>query len=155
DREDDSPLLHAGLVADALDLEALLKALGNALNHVVDQAAGQAVQGTVLPLVVGARDLDGLGLLIVLDAHVWMIGQFELAPGPPGPALAIGPLDLDAGRNGHRLLADSRHGDVLPFYQTVQSSSPPSRSARARRSLMTPRLVLNTEIPRPSSTGCS
>ena len=49
-----------GLVADALDLELLLVALGDALDHVVDQAAGQAVQRPVLPLVVGPGDRDGL-----------------------------------------------------------------------------------------------
>src|SRR5947208_3606532 len=64
-------------------------------------------------------------------------------------------LDLDSGRDDHGLLADSRHGS-LPFsHQTVQSSSPPSRWARAWRSLMTPLLVLMTLIPRPSSTGLS
>ena len=44
DRQHDRLLVHAGLVADALDLELLLVALGHALDHVGDQAARQAVQ---------------------------------------------------------------------------------------------------------------
>ena len=42
-----------GPVADADDLEVLGEAVGDAEDHVVDQAAGQAVQGPVLALVVG------------------------------------------------------------------------------------------------------
>ena len=45
-------LLELGLVADADDLELLGVAVGDALDHVGDQAAGQAVQRAALPLVV-------------------------------------------------------------------------------------------------------
>ena len=46
DGQHDRLLVHAGLVADALDLELLLVALRHALDHVGDQAARQAVQAT-------------------------------------------------------------------------------------------------------------
>src|SRR3712207_374075 len=45
-------------VADADDLEALLVALGHPDHHVVDQRAGQPVQGPAEPLVVGALDVE-------------------------------------------------------------------------------------------------
>ena len=48
--------LRLGAVADADDLEFLLEAVGDADDHVVDEAAGEAVQGTVLALVVGTLD---------------------------------------------------------------------------------------------------
>ena len=40
----------------ALDLKALLKAVGYALDHVGHQRSGQAVEGTVLAAVRGAAD---------------------------------------------------------------------------------------------------
>ena len=54
--------LELGAVADALDLEALLEAVGDALDHVRDQAAGQPVQGAVLAAV--GRALDGQGAVV-------------------------------------------------------------------------------------------
>ena len=42
-----------GAVADADDLELLGEALGHAGDHVGDERAGEAVQRTVLALVVG------------------------------------------------------------------------------------------------------
>ena len=46
--------LGLGAVADADDLELLAEAVGDADDHVVDEAAGEAVQGAVVALVVGA-----------------------------------------------------------------------------------------------------
>ena len=57
ERELERLALEPGAVADALDLEALLEAVGDALDHVRDQAAGQPVQGAVLAAV--GRALDG------------------------------------------------------------------------------------------------
>jgi hypothetical protein len=48
--------LGLGAVADADDLELLAEAVGDADDHVVDEAAGEAVQRTVLALVVGTLD---------------------------------------------------------------------------------------------------
>ena len=48
--------LGAGAIADADDLEVLAEALAHADDHVVDQRAGQPVQGTALALVVGPLD---------------------------------------------------------------------------------------------------
>src|SRR5207248_2138087 len=122
--------------------------------HVGDQAPRQAVQSTVLAFVVGPVDAQHLGGVIVLHLHVAVEGLFELALGALDPHLAIRHAHLDAGRDGHGLFADTGHGTFSP-YQTVQSSSPPTFSARARRSLMTPRFVLRMAMPSPSSTGRS
>ena len=48
--------LGLGAVADADDLELLAEAVGDADDHVVDEAAGEAVEGAVVALVVGPGD---------------------------------------------------------------------------------------------------
>ena len=55
-------------VADALDLQFLLEAVGDALDHVRDQAAGEAVKGAMLASIGGAGDGDRAVRL--LDLHV-------------------------------------------------------------------------------------
>src|SRR5262249_14818801 len=50
--------LERRAVANALDLELLLEALGDALDHVRDQRARQAVQRTILPALGRPRDRD-------------------------------------------------------------------------------------------------
>ena len=65
---------------------------------------------------------------------------------------------LTPSRIGHRFLSDTGHGTRsawLRDYQTSQSTSPPSLRCRASRSLITPRLVLMIEMPRPPRTGLS
>src|SRR3954466_14196808 len=48
--------LQVGPVADALDLEAPLEAVGDPFDHVRDQAPGEAVQRPVLAAVGGPLD---------------------------------------------------------------------------------------------------
>ena len=55
-------------VADALDLEPLLEAVGDALDHVRDERAREAVQRAVLAAVGRARD-DEL-VVVLLDRDV-------------------------------------------------------------------------------------
>src|SRR5262249_18321025 len=130
DRQLDALILGRRLIADALDFEALLVALGDALDHVGDEAARQAVQRARQSLVVGARPLHRLARLVHLDLDEAVIGEFELLPlGAFDEDLAIDDVDLDAGGDGYGLLADSRH--FRSPYHTVQSNSPPSRCARA------------------------
>src|SRR5262249_5411627 len=59
-------LLERGLVADADDLEPLGVARRDALDHVGDQAPGQAVERPVLALVVATGHEDLLTGLVVL-----------------------------------------------------------------------------------------
>src|SRR5207342_1133028 len=58
--------LGLGAVADTDDLEVLLEAVGDADDHVVDEAAREAVLGTVVALVVGA----GAGEHAAVDRHL-------------------------------------------------------------------------------------
>ena len=53
-----------GLVADADDLKALGVAGRDALDHVGDQAPGQAVQSAIFALVVGTGDQNLLAGLV-------------------------------------------------------------------------------------------
>src|SRR5262249_33899497 len=114
----------------------------------------QPVERPVLPLVVRPGNLDGLLGIIVLDPHVRVIAHLQLAFGSFHADLAIGDGNFDIGRVDNGLFANSRHRGHSS-YHTVHNSSPPSRWLRAWRSLMTPRLVLRIEMPRPSRTGLS
>ena len=69
-----------GAVADALDLEPLLVAVGDALDHVGDQAARQPVQRPVLAAVGGA--LNGQHAVGLLELHV---GATTCAARPSAP----------------------------------------------------------------------
>src|SRR5918997_224661 len=58
---------QGGAIADALDLEPLLVAVGDARDHVRDQRARETVEGAVLAAVGRACDRE-LGV-VLLDAH--------------------------------------------------------------------------------------
>ena len=65
-------------IADAVDFQLLAEALGNAFDHVVNQGAGQAMEASVLFLIVGA--LHGHNTVGNLDDHIRMkcFGQSTL-----------------------------------------------------------------------------
>src|SRR5229473_4547701 len=83
-REVDLLALQLRLVPDAGDVQRPLEALGDALDHVGDQRAGEAVQLARAARVVRPVDLH----LPVLDGHLHL--AVELLRD-----LALGPLDLD------------------------------------------------------------
>ena len=78
------------------------------------------------------------------------------------PALGRLILPSDEAQNSNLVVALSFNywkphfgSDPSVINQTVQINSPPSFCARARRSLITPLLVLNTAMPSPSRIGLS
>ena len=75
-------LFHS--VADAVDFQRFAEALLNALHHVVQQRTGQAVQCTVLRLVIGALDQNLSVFLLKDHGRMQRSGQ-----------LALGALDRD------------------------------------------------------------
>src|SRR5205823_1679782 len=107
ERELEVPALELRAVADALDLQVLLEAVGDALDHVGDERARQAVQRTVLAAV--GRALDEELLTVLLDADVARDALEELAL----RAVDADELGLDrdghAGRDGDGLAADAGH----------------------------------------------
>src|SRR3954451_16899422 len=107
ERELEVAALELRAVADALDLEALLEAGRDALDHVGDERAGQAVQRAVLGAVRRARD-DELGVVLG-DVDVARDALGELAA-RPADADELG-LDRDQHAVGDRdgLSADSGH----------------------------------------------
>ena len=141
--------LLSDTVTNALNAQLLLEAFGNAYDHVVDQAAGQAVQCTVVLVVVRTSDEDFVALH--RDVHVRMefAGKGCLSA-LYGNNVAVN-LDFNAGRNGNRHSTNSRHCLYLP-YQTNARTSPPTFSSRAFLSVMTPLDVETMAIPRPRST---
>src|SRR5699024_6356848 len=100
-------------VADALNFQLLLEAVHNALQHVGDVGAGEAVQAAGLFLVIGAGHQD----FTILDLH----GHQRMDLGIQG---ALGALhgnvvpvdtDLDARRNDDGFSSNSRHCLYAPF----------------------------------------
>jgi hypothetical protein len=67
DRELQVGALERGAVADALDLEPLLEAPGDALDHVRDERPRQTVQRAIFAALGRTRDRDGAVRL--LDLH--------------------------------------------------------------------------------------
>src|SRR5579884_522707 len=114
------------LVTDALDFQAFFVTLGDALDHVGDDAARQTVQRAREALIIGPGDADDLGVLVHLDFDEPMIGELQLLPLRSfHEDFAIGDLDFDAGRNGHGLFADTRH-----TCSPKKISDPGSRASR-------------------------
>src|SRR6266545_644290 len=96
--------LDLDTVAHALDLELLLEAVGDPLDHVGHQRAGEPVQRAVLTLVVRALDLDDVALPLHRDGLRHLLAQ--RAPGPrhrDGVALLV---ELDARRELDGEVAD-------------------------------------------------
>ena len=79
----DAKLQHVardrGQVTDALNLELLLVAFGDADHHVVDQRAGQAVVSANFAFFGIARADDGLAVVVDFDADLGPMRVLELA----------------------------------------------------------------------------
>src|SRR5262249_21365817 len=87
--------LRGGAVADADDLELLGEALGHPDDHVVDQRAGEAVQGPRLPLVAGPLAHERVGVLA--DGDGGRLPALEGALGALHRDQAVDDGDVDAG----------------------------------------------------------
>src|SRR5262249_11700518 len=95
-----------------------------------------------------------------LHRHVGRERTRKLALGALHVDLAVLEGDGDALGDVHHALADARlanafekaSSSLLSHHQTSQRSSPPTRCLRASRSVMTPRLVLRIDTPRPERT---
>src|SRR5512139_512767 len=106
--------LEVRAVADALDLQAPLEAVGDALDHVGDQAPGEPVEGTVLAAVGGT--VDGQGAVLDRHLHVAVDVLAELAlraldadrAGPDVDLDAIGDLDWLSSDSAHQLFLTRR-----------------------------------------------
>lgn len=70
----------AGTIANAVDFERLLVAIGDADDHVVQQSAGQAVQSAVLLAVVGTGNEKLSAFLLDGHARLELLGQGTLGP---------------------------------------------------------------------------
>jgi hypothetical protein len=102
-------------VTRADDLHLLLVARRDALDHVGDERAGQAVQRARGALVVGPRDLDGAAVTLA-DPDGLGDGESQLALGSlDGDRLAVDG-DVDTGGHGDGEASNTRHVS-LP-YQT-------------------------------------
>ncbi len=97
--------LDGGFEADALNLEFLHKTLADALDHIIDERAAQAVQRLGLRIVaIAAHDH-----VAALDFEGGAKRQcpVELAFGAFNRDLLAFDLHLDLGRNGYGLFSDA------------------------------------------------
>src|SRR5579862_652864 len=139
--------LHGGLETDALDFQILGETVGDAADHVRDEAAGEAVQGFHLPDFVLALDLD----LVVVDA-----GLYPLRQGPTQFPLRPFDVDFPLARDGELHLR-RQVDDFVSYpghnaYQTKASSSPPTFCFLAWRPVSNPFGVERMEMPMPPRT---
>jgi len=106
--------LHA--VPDADDLELLLVALGDTLDHVRDERAGQAVKGLARALVVRPDDLDDGVVTVDREGFDDVVRQRPLGALDRHHAA----VDADVHAGGYRdgELADAGHVQFLSGYQT-------------------------------------
>src|SRR6185312_6761377 len=104
--EVDAP--QRGAIADTLDLEALREAVRDALDHVGDQRACEAVQRAVLAALGRALDGDRRVLVVNLHAHGHLLAQLaERAVDHHAPRRD---RHRHAGGNLDGLSTDSTHG---------------------------------------------
>src|SRR6185503_15775220 len=136
--------LHRRAIADAVDLELLLEALGHAADQIVHKRArGAPLRAGALGL--GTR-LDVDRSLVHRNRHVVVQNELKSAFRAlhlDGLAFHVGG---DAGRDGDGFFADTRHQN------TVQMISPPTLASRASWSAMTPFGVDRMAMPRPLLT---
>src|SRR6201996_9545009 len=118
-----------GAVADALDLEALLEAVGDALDHVRDQRAGEPVEGAVLAAIGRPGDEDRA--LLLGHGHVLGVGLRELAFRPFDDDVARGDRHRHGVGDRYRFSSDSTHLKLVP------SSSPDVGDYLAADALLT------------------
>ena len=78
DVQDELVALLGGTIANAVDFERLLVAIGDADDHVVQQSAGQAVQSAVLLAVVGTGNEELSTFLLDGHARLELLGQGTL-----------------------------------------------------------------------------
>src|SRR5271165_998362 len=103
---------HRRLVADAVDLELLLEALGDPADQVRDLGAGHAPHRAGSLVLAMRLDMDGAA--VNGERHFLGRGEFEFALGAfDGDRLTF-QLRGDAGGDDDGLLADTRHGSI-PF----------------------------------------
>src|SRR5437773_6001662 len=133
--------------SDADQRKALLEALGHAGDHVRDQRAHGARHGVGMARVAQRLALQ-LGA-VRLDRDVRIGGALDRAERAFHRDLAGGDAHLDALRQVDRDFRDARHGRP---YATMQSTSPPTPSARALRSVITPHDVERIATPSPFIT---
>src|SRR6266487_865339 len=144
-RELEVGALELGAVADAVDLQPLLEAFRNAVDHVRDQRPREAVKRTVVA-ALGRTGHDDL-VLELLDLHACRHRLGQLAERPVHLHAPRGERDENAGRELDGLAADSRHR-----YQTKAITSPPTPRSAAWRPVMTPLEVDMIAVPRPPRT---
>ena len=106
--------LRLGAIAGAHQSQRLLVALGHAGHHVGDQGAVQAVESTILLLIVRAGDVHLVALNLDGDVLVDRLLQLALRA-LHDDMVVVGNGDRDAGRNCNRMSSDTRHCFYLRF----------------------------------------
>ena len=118
-------------VANAHDFERLLETLGHAFDHVGDESASGAVDGTGELLIVRTR--EGKLVAFELDCNQFMNVGLELAE----RTFNLDVLTIDGDFHASRDI-DNSFTDTGHLYHTFAMTSPPTFSLRASWSVITP-----------------
>src|SRR5688572_2318162 len=146
ERKRDLVALRLRAEAHADEGEALLEALGDAGHHAGDERAHRSRHRVGMVRVAKRLEFDGLAFFLDPDVRIRRPG--DRAERPFHGDRAAGDVDFHALGQRDWVFGDSRHN----AYATMQSTSPPTPSARALRSVMTPREVDRIATPSPFIT---
>ena len=137
-----------GLEADALDFQLLDKAFADALDHIVDEGAAQAVQGLGLGVVAVAADKDVAAVNFRLVRRGNSKSSLPLGPSTKTFWPLTSTLTFGGTATGYFPIRDI----INLIYQTSHSNSPPRFFLRACVPVMMPSEVETIEMPRPPRT---
>ena len=143
EREHELVALELGAVADALDLEPLLEAVGDALDHVRDQAAGEAVQRAVLAAVGRAATRISPSSCLTSMSRAT---RSESSPFGPLTLTSSGSIATWTPLGTGSAACRCGSCDRVPDWAT---SSPPTPARRASWPVMTPLEVEMIVVPMP------
>ena len=106
--------LHLRAVADALDFEHFGETGRNAGHHVVQERAGEPVEGPLLAFVVRAGDVDDAFVAVERDARRELAGELTLRA-LHGDGVALADRDGHVRGDGNGLAANARHR-LFPYH---------------------------------------
>ena len=140
--------LELRAVADALDLEALLVAVGDALDHVGHQRAGEAVQRAVLAAVGRARDEQ----LLAAPASTGCRAGCARGARPSGPLTRTCSGSIVTTPRGTGIGCRPMRDMTRPLTRPRARTSPPTPAARPRGRSSRRCEVETIAVPMPPST---
>ncbi len=138
-----------GAIANTANLKPPAKTCADALHHISEQSARQAMLRAVFTLVSRALHFDLVVFDLNLNVRIKLLLEDALRA-VDGDQIPLINADRHFGRQRNWHFSNPRHG-FLP-YHTLQRISPPRRARRALRPVISPFGVEIMLIPSPLRT---